>query len=396
MARPRNTIPSYLPHTQSGRARAVWTDATGIRRFRLLPGPYESAESRGAFARLLLELDAAPHTATRTPDPAGVTVNELLLAYAEHAERHYRGPDGLPTDEVRHIKTACRVVRELYGTIRAAEFGPLALKAVRQQFVASGWSRKTVNARVDRVRRVFCWGVAEELAPPTVYQALAAVAGLQKGRTSARDHEPVGPVDDATVDTVLPFLNRHVRGLVEFQRLTGCRPGESCRVRRCDIDTGGAVWLYRPTTHKGTWRGKVRTIPIGPKAQALLREFFTPNLDDYLFSPRRTVEEFNAAKSAARRTPRYTSHMRRNTRKRVGSRRKQPPGEKYNRRSYVTAVNRACDRAFPPTGELARRAGESATKWRARLTAEQRAELKQWQQAHRWSPNRLRHTSPPG
>jgi hypothetical protein len=29
MARPRNSIPSYLPHTQSGKARAVWTDQTG-------------------------------------------------------------------------------------------------------------------------------------------------------------------------------------------------------------------------------------------------------------------------------------------------------------------------------------------------------------------------------
>jgi DNA polymerase V len=28
-------------------------------------------------------------------------------------------------------------------------------------------------------------------------------------------------------------LTRHVRGLVEFQRLTGCRPGEACALRRC-------------------------------------------------------------------------------------------------------------------------------------------------------------------
>jgi hypothetical protein len=111
----------------------------GTHRFRLLPGPFDSGESRAAFAQLVLELDAAPH-ATRTPDPVGVTVNEVLLAYLEHAERHYRGPDGMPTDEVRHIKSACRHVRELYGTIPGVEFGPLALKAVWQQFVAAGWS----------------------------------------------------------------------------------------------------------------------------------------------------------------------------------------------------------------------------------------------------------------
>jgi site-specific recombinase XerC len=31
-------------------------------------------------------------------------------------------------------------------------------------------------------------------------------------------------------------------------------------------------------------------------------------------------------------------------------------------------------------------------KWWARLTAEQRDEVKAWQKAHRWAPNRLRHT----
>jgi hypothetical protein len=48
--------------------------------------------------------------------------------------------------------------------------------------------------------------------------------------------------------------------MVEFQRLTGCRPGEACVVRREDIDTGGTVWLYKPKHHKTAWRGKSRVI----------------------------------------------------------------------------------------------------------------------------------------
>src|SRR5579872_56647 len=63
---------------------------------------------------------------------------------------------------------------------------------------------------------------------------------------------------------------RHVRGLVKFQWLTGCRPGEACRLRRCDIEMGGTVWLYKPKKHKTAWRGKSRTVVIGPKAQELL------------------------------------------------------------------------------------------------------------------------------
>src|SRR5207302_1797839 len=125
--------------------------------------------------------------------------------------------------------------------------------------------------------------------------------GLQRGRSNVRDTEPIAPVADEVVDATLPFLNRHVRGLVELQRLTGCRPGEACRIRRSEIDTGGAVWLYRPSQHKGSWRGKPRVIAIGPKAQDLLREFFAPSIEDYLFSPRRAVEELISLRSAERK-----------------------------------------------------------------------------------------------
>jgi hypothetical protein len=91
---------------------------------------------------------------------------------------------------------------------------------------------RAANRRVALIKRIFKWAVAEELAPPAVHQAVAAVAGLQKGRTAAHETKPVMPVNDAVVDATLPNLGRHVRGLVEFQRLTGCRPGEACAVSR--------------------------------------------------------------------------------------------------------------------------------------------------------------------
>src|SRR6185369_5668350 len=53
---------------------------------------------------------------------------------------------------------------------------------------------------------------------------------------------------------------------------------------------------------------------------------------------------------------------------------------------------RGCDRAFPPVGELARHDGESAARWWARLTPEQRNRVKAWRREHHWHPNQLRHT----
>lgn len=265
MSRPRNATPTYILHTKSGRARLQWYDATGLRREKLLPGPFGSAESLTAKARLELEI-ASSATATVTPTD-DVTVAEVLVAYLEHAKRHYRRADGTPTREVEEHKLVIRHVRELYGESPAANFGPLALKAIRHKFINAKWSRTTINQRVGRITRMFKWAVGEELIPPSVHHGLAAVGGLQRGRTDARENEPVAPVDDATVDATLPFLNRHVRGLVELQRLTGCRPGEACAIRAADIDTSGKVWMYKPSHHKTAWRGKARVIAIGPRAQ---------------------------------------------------------------------------------------------------------------------------------
>jgi integrase len=388
MPRHRKPTPSYLEHKQSGRARAVWTDAAGVRQFRMLPGAYGSPESRTAFAQLQLELEAAPH---HRPDASEASVNEVLLAFLRYAEGHYSGPDGATTNEFDEYKLVARHVREVYGETPAAKFGPLALKAIRQRFIEAQWSRGFINQRVGRVRRIFKWAASEELVPAVVYQSLATVTGLQRGRSVARESEPVGPVDDATIDKTLPFLNRHVRGLIEFQRLTGCRPGEACAIRRCDIDTGGTVWLYKPPHHKTAWRGKSRTIAIGPKAQELLKQFFTPDLDDYLFSPARAVEELRAERSAQRQTPRYPSHMARNAAKRKKNP-KRRPDERYNRGSYGVAIDRACDKAFPPPAPLAQREDESAKAWWVRLDKKQRDAVKAWRKAHRWHPNQIRHT----
>ena len=385
----RNRTPSYLPHKQSGRGRAIWYDASGTRQQKLLPGAFDSPESRTAFARLQLELETSP--AATVANPAALVMAELLVAYLEHAEQHYRGPDGKPTSTLHEVKIVLRTVRELYAALPVTEFGPLKLKAVRQKWIESQLVRTECNRRVGIVKRVFKWAVAEELVAPAVYQALAAVAGLQRGRTPARESEPVRPIRDEDIDATLPYLNRHVAGLVEFQRHTGCRPGEACRVRRCDIDTGGAVWFYKPATHKTAWKGKSRIIAVGPKAQAIIKQFFTPDISDYLFSPVRAVAEVRTRRAASRKTPRYPSSLKRDATRRVKNPKRQP-AERYKVDSYSHAIERACNQAFPPVGELARREKESVAKWWARLTAEQRAAVKTWRKEHRWHPNQLRHT----
>ena len=50
-----------------------------------------------------------------------------------------------------------------------------------------------VNARVNRIRRIFKWAVSEEVVPPSVIEGLRAVEGLRRGCSNVREAEPVGP-----------------------------------------------------------------------------------------------------------------------------------------------------------------------------------------------------------
>lgn len=269
-----------------------------------------------------------------------VSVNEVILAFWRHVERPYRRPDGTATGEVAEYRRTLQVLKELYGHTPAKDFGPMALKAVRQKLVEASLCRGVINQRIARVKRMFRWAVENELVPEGVYHGLQAVRGLTRGRSAARETDPVGPVSEALVSDTLPFLNRHVRGMVQVQLLTGARPGEICRLRAKDIDMIGSVWLYRPEGHKTAHHGHQRVIAIGPRAQAVLKEFFTLDTQAYLFSPRRALEELRAEWRRGRKTKVQPSQQCRRSR-----RPKRRPGERYTTSSYGHSVRRACLKA---------------------------------------------------
>ena len=89
----RNAIPSYLRHGPRDQARACWTDRTGTRKFRLLPGRYDSPESREAYARLVLEIESGPSVAT--DDPSKLTIAELRKYPEARHSFSDRGPASL-------------------------------------------------------------------------------------------------------------------------------------------------------------------------------------------------------------------------------------------------------------------------------------------------------------
>jgi integrase len=129
----RNRIPSYRLHKQSGQAIVTLPNGLGGRRDVLL-GAYDTPESRAEYLRVLAEWEAAGRGLRRQDVGASLTVAELILAYWRHCEGYYV-KNGTPTTQLDRIRHALRPVRELYGFTAARDFGPKALKAVRQHML---------------------------------------------------------------------------------------------------------------------------------------------------------------------------------------------------------------------------------------------------------------------
>ncbi len=218
MPRLNQAVPKYRKHRATGQAVVTINGKDHYL------GLWHSKVSRIEYDRLITEWLASGRSSSFGVPDRAVSITELVVDYVEYV-RGYYGTG--PNSELHRVTRVLRPVRELYGRTAAAEFGVLAFKAVRQKLIGEKLARSFVNASMRRIVRMFKWGVSEGRIPPSVPQALAMVPGLKRGKTTARETEPVKPVDDKLVDATLPCLPHVLVDMVRVQRLTGCRPANS-------------------------------------------------------------------------------------------------------------------------------------------------------------------------
>jgi len=286
---------------------------------------------------------------------AHLTVNGLSDRFIEWACGYYV-KDSKPTNQVLLIRLAMKVLRELYGRDPASSFGPLALRTCREHFIKQQLARTECNRRTRIIVQAFRWAVENELIPAVNLEALKAVKGLPKGRSAARESEPVRPVPDAHVDAILDHVSAQVRAMVELERLTGMRPNEVVQLTTGCLNMAGPCWEYTPPHHKTEHFEKGRVIMIGPRAQEVLKPWLRSALNEPLFQPREAMEALNEERRAERKTKLWPSHIEHQASKRKPDP-ERVPADRYTVNSYRRAIHRACDKAKVP----------------------------------RWSPNQLRH-----
>lgn len=346
-------LPTYRLHKASGRAVIQWRPLFGPNPH-YLPGKFGSPESLEAYEHIRATILASIHgkPAPPKPIPKHGSVTTLAAAFLDWAKGYCTKTE---YDNFRH---AVKLLLSTHGSLKAASFGPVELVACRAA-APRNWSRQHVNRQTQRIRRVFRWGAQSGYVDASVWLSLKAVEPLRKGKTAARETEPVKPVAWEHVARLLPFLSPMLAAMVQVQALTGMRSDELTGLRGCEIDRSRDVWVYRPAKHKTAWRQKEKIICIGPRGQALLAPFLSADPQSFLFTPR----------AAVRRAGRAT-------------------GERYNAHSYQVAINHAFRRLGHSVAGTPRQKRGQGERTRERL--------KPWLKSLGivyWHPHQLRHNA---
>lgn len=340
-------LPKYRHHKASGRGVIRFLPLYGPKDI-YLPGEFNSPESRAAYeerCREILAHQLSQQAVPARPIKDHAAIPRMVTAFLAWASGYY----GSKTSHFNHFTVLAEMLCSTYPHMQCGNFGPLALKSLRDGMIARGWSRSYVNSQVNRIRRIFSWAVENEWTSPETLAALREVQGLRKGKSTAREKPKVQKVDWADVLPVLPFLSPMVAAMVEVQHLTGMRSDELTRLRVADINRTDEIWIYEPSRHKTAHLDKTKVICLGPRSQELLGPYIAEDRE-FIFSPAASIAEHNQRRARNRRTKETPSSMKA---KQEPKRRRVNP--RYTTRGYRQAICYGFEKAVA--------AGVTITRW---------------------------------
>lgn len=287
--------------------------------------------------RLHLFLATVPNEAVISQQSTlPMLVKHVTAAFRIHAAKRYsHNPQ-----ELHRLGRICDALNKHAGDVKAEDYGPLALQQQRQRWIDAGLSRPYCNRLTNAVVRIFKYAVSQELVPESAWTRLKSVESLRVGQTEAPETEAVRPVSIEIVRATAEQLPPVLKAMIRIHLSTGMRPSELCRMRPCDIDRSGEVWVYRPTKHKTANRGKIKAVPILGDAREAIADYLNRAPESFCFSPAESVAYLNAQKRSARKSKVQPSQQ-----CRAKASPKKAPGDHYTPHSYRQSIQRAAKRA---------------------------------------------------
>lgn len=289
------TVSRKLPCVRIHRASGQWTVTCGGR-VTYLGKARGAAEARAA--RLLAWWTAAGRPSRRG---GGLTVEQLVEKFKESEFSRFGVGEG------RYYLHAFRRLIELTGAMPATELTPAVLHDLVSRMAGEGASKSYIRGCLRRVRSAWRWATAAGLVSAETMGRLSAMRPVQEGGPGRPRPTPTME----QLEAVLEALPEAWRVPIEVQLRGGMRVNELLQMRPRDIevDRKRGLWLYRPPTHKTAHRGAERVVPLGPRAQSLLRPIL-PRDESVLvfrFAPR-ALNRALARGCAAAGVERFSSH----------------------------------------------------------------------------------------
>jgi integrase len=257
-------------------------------------GKHGSEASYREYERLRAEF-ALGTAMPRSPPTPGRTVDELIAAWILAEPRGQNHP------QVERVCRACTPLSRLFGSTPAVEFRANRLRAVQEAMISQSWmtdaerekcgpwTRRYINTSMQRILIIFRWGESTERLPMGITEHLRTVPPLKLSDRRVKDAPPREPVSwKEQVEPCMPHLAPVIQAMLIVQYHAALRPSEVCTMRRCEIDQSSVagVWLYRPTSHKGQWRGHDLVKVLGPICQqALAPWLLSAEPDAFIFPP---------------------------------------------------------------------------------------------------------------
>ncbi|MCC6660052.1 MAG: tyrosine-type recombinase/integrase [Phycisphaerales bacterium] len=298
------------------------------------------------------------------------TVADLVGLYQAHCLGVYVKFAAPTKTALNAVKATDLLVHCGLGDRPLAIFGPLMLGSFQEWLArdrsliteddAAGqcqWTRSTINEYVRHVQRMFRWAASRELVGPAVWQSLAAVCPLRRGRPPAlglappREGRKRRPVPERDLDAVLALAPPMLAAMIRLQVQTGMRPGELVHVSpqylHSTRDPSVVAYHVPPEANKTEWLDIDRRVYLGPRAMQILLPWLPADPSRYAFDPGRAEAERLAARRATRKSKRWPSHATEERRRRRGQEPAQL-GDHYTADSYRRAITRVCDAADVP------------------------------------------------
>ena len=284
--RPAQSSPSRA--TPKYRRHATGQAFVYLNKHSIYLGLYGSPESHAKYRQTVAAWLNSGGFLPKAPGDDGITVAEFGARYIAFL----RGRSGRST--FSGAKNVTDMLVKHYAWLNVDQLRPPVVRDLHRKLIEKGNCLATIRDRMVRLRMMLRWAVGEELILPVVLDRVRAVT-LPTEHEGVRVTQDRAPVADKVVAATLPHLTPVLKDMILVQRLSGCRPGEVCRLRWADIDqsdpTKTGEWLYSPKKHKTQRKGTIRTIGLGPECRTILEKYRHRDPAVPIFSPRESERQ---------------------------------------------------------------------------------------------------------